>query len=178
MQQGRVFGNHLARVHCRGRERFGFVVWVDGTGASMVDAQEFLLEVIDGEGRMPVSAVSADNVVRDYGDIDDLSLGETPYLPWIKRMVKLGCVNTITLFRAALIACGELTLVAPDERLARILNTAQIAHCDNALAWELEALKAALQLSRNEEARSIREIEKRALLAKMIADKLNSDDAA
>ena len=63
-------------------------------------------------------------------------------------------------------------------RHRRILNTAQIAHRDNALAWELEALKAALQLSRNEEARSIREIEKRALLAKMIADRLNSDNDA
>lgn len=174
MQQAQLFNNHFVRVDSMGRERFGYVVRLDGTGIPMFDSVEFLHEVIDGQGRMPSVKVTPESVLKDYGCLEEADIA--PYEPWIREFVRRGEENPITLMRAALIACGELALSEPDAGKDEAIKQARTDHGDKAEAWPDEALQAALELSRNEEALSIREIENRRMLAEMIAGRINSGE--
>lgn len=168
MQDAIGFNNHFVRMDCRGRQRFGFVVRIEGTGIPLIDTGEFLLEVVDGEGRMPVSTVTAQNVIRDYGDSRELQLERSIYWPWMQRFTQLSNDNIVTMLRAALIGSGEMLLVDHDAPLGNIVSKSQATCGSNPAAWSDESVRAVLQLSRNEEARSLLEIKNRALMAEMI----------
>lgn len=174
MQQPVNYSNHLVRVKTLERERFGIIQQVDGTGMPFVDSKQFLFEVVDGQSRMPICMIEPENVLCDYGDIDEIVQRNADYLPWMRRVVRCGAENTITLFRAALIANGELVLDGAETALAARLESAQCQYGSDAGAWSDEAIQIAIQLSQNEEARSIKEIEARAALATLIADQMNS----
>lgn len=168
MQDAISFNNHFVRMDCRGRQRFGFVMRVEGTGIPLIDTGEFLLEVVDEEGHMPVSTVTAQNVIHDYGDSRELQMETSIYWPWMKRFAQLSNDNIVTMFRAALIGTGEMLLVDHDAQLGDIVAQSQATCGADPAAWSDESLQAVLQLSRNEEARSLLEIKNRALMAEMI----------
>jgi len=174
MQHSANFDGHLVCVEFMERVRLGVISEVE----VFDKLHKFLYEVISEQTKMPVGSIEPANIICDYGDFED-GYGEYDWLSlWVGRIhtfcVAMGVTNFITPFRAALIACGDLTIKDGDPELIAGLKNAQTQFGKDVDAWSDEALKMALQLSLNEEARSVQEIENRARLAKMIADQINS----
>ena len=125
---------------------------------------------------MPMAMVELDKVIDDYGPATEIYARNERYIPWAGRIEKCGVQNMITTFRAALIASGDLVLVDVDKDFMKKLTQAQSLRGGDVAAWSDDEIQVAIQLSTNEEARSIAEIEQRANIAKLIADKINSED--
>jgi len=174
MQQSANFDGHLVRVEFMERERFGFISEVE----VFDKLHRFLYEVINEKTEMPVGSIEHENIICDYGDSEGW-YGEYDWLgSWVGRIhsfsAAMGVTNFITHIRAALIACGDLTIKDGDPELIAGLKNAQTQFGKDVDAWSDEAINIALRLSLNEEARSVQEIENRTRLAKMIADHINS----
>lgn len=173
MQQPAKLDGHLVRVGHQGRDRFGVIVQSEVFGK----LHQFLFEVEKGE--MPVASIEPESIICDYGNFVD-GWGEYEWLKlWFYRVhalsVAIGVSSYITSLRAVLIVCGDLTIIDGDPELIAGVKNAQTQFGKDLDAWSDEALKMAVMLSMNEEARSVQEIENRAKLAKLIADQINSE---
>jgi hypothetical protein len=175
MDQSISYHEHWVRVNVLDRERFGYVKQMKDTGIAFMESKQFLFEVMDEQTRMPSALIETANVIWDYGRADTFEAAENSmYLPWVRRVVQCGAENGVTIFRAALIACGEMTLDAPDSELFSQLQAGQKEFGVDAEAWSDDAIQVAIQLSLNEEVRSLKEIAKRAEISRLIAEQLNA----
>jgi len=168
---------HLILLNHNDRQRFGYAFLMDNSNIPHMDEPTCLFrEVDDGERRMPVAKVELENVLVDYGPTNGMSEKDKFYIPWINRISQCSDDNVLTSYRAALIATSDLVLSGANEELAAQLLVVQALRGSDLTAWSDEEIKIAIQLSRQEAERSLKEIAQRANLAKMIADHINAEN--
>lgn len=169
--------NHLILLNHSERQRLGYVSLVENSDLPLLAGEScFFYEIVDDQQRMPLAMVELKNVVTDFGPINSPNLNSVQHLPWLERIEQCGNGNVVTTIRAALIALGEIVLIGANEDLIAKLAKAQTQHGTMPVSWSDEEVQIVIELSKQEEARSIEEIEQRANLAKLIADQINLEN--